>query len=40
VAIWENKCFRQVPVLCDGDGPIMKLREWYAGFYDDNHPAE
>jgi hypothetical protein len=27
-------------VLCDGDGPIMKLREWYAGFYDDNHPAE
>lgn len=40
VAIWENKCFRQVPVLCDGDGPIMKLREWYARFYDDNHAEE
>lgn len=31
--IWENKCFREVPVLCDGDGPIMKLRKWYGQFY-------
>jgi 3-ketosteroid 9alpha-monooxygenase subunit A len=33
IAIWENKRFRDVPVLCDGDGPIMKLRKWYAQFY-------
>jgi 3-ketosteroid 9alpha-monooxygenase subunit A len=35
IAIWENKLFREVPVLCDGDGPIMKLRKWYAQFYAD-----
>lgn len=33
VAIWEHKVFRERPVLCDGDGPIMKLRAWYAQFY-------
>jgi len=33
IAIWENKRYRDVPVLCDGDGPIMKLRQWYAQFY-------
>lgn len=35
VAIWEHKKWRDRPVLCDGDGPIMKLRKWYAQFYDD-----
>ena len=33
VEIWENKVFREVPVLCAGDGPIMKLRKWYHQFY-------
>ena len=33
IAIWENKKYRESPVLCDGDGPIMKLRKWYAQFY-------
>lgn len=33
VAIWENKCWRDSPVLADGDGPIMKIRKWYAGFF-------
>jgi len=33
IAIWENKVWRDRPVLCDGDGPIMKLRKWYRGFY-------
>jgi 3-ketosteroid 9alpha-monooxygenase subunit A len=33
VAIWENKCYREVPLLCGADGPIMKLRKWYAQFY-------
>lgn len=34
VAIWENKRYREVPMLCAGDGPIMKLRKWYAQFYE------
>jgi 3-ketosteroid 9alpha-monooxygenase subunit A len=33
IAIWENKKYREVPVLCDGDGPIIKLRQWYSQFY-------
>jgi 3-ketosteroid 9alpha-monooxygenase subunit A len=33
VRIWEHKVWRDHPVLCDGDGPIMKLRRWYAQFY-------
>jgi 3-ketosteroid 9alpha-monooxygenase subunit A len=33
IAIWEEKIFREIPVLCDGDGPIIKLRSWYAQFY-------
>ena len=35
VAIWENKLFRPNPVLCDGDGPLAKLRKWYNQFYND-----
>lgn len=31
--IWENKLYRDTPVLCDGDGPIMQLRRWYRQFY-------
>jgi 3-ketosteroid 9alpha-monooxygenase subunit A len=31
--IWENKLYRDMPVLCDGDGPIMQLRRWYKQFY-------
>jgi len=34
VRIWENKVFRSKPILADGDGPIMKLRKWYAQFYE------
>lgn len=33
VPIWENKCFHQVPLLCDSDGPIMRFRKWTAQFY-------
>jgi 3-ketosteroid 9alpha-monooxygenase subunit A len=33
IAIWENKRFREAPLLCDGDGPIGKLRAWYAQFH-------
>ena len=31
--IWEHKLYRDPPALCDGDGPIMKLRRWYRQFY-------
>jgi 3-ketosteroid 9alpha-monooxygenase subunit A len=37
IRIWENKLYREVPVLCDGDGPISQLRRWYKQFYT---PAE
>ena len=32
--IWESKEYLAHPVLCDGDGSIMKLRAWYRQFYD------
>jgi 3-ketosteroid 9alpha-monooxygenase subunit A len=33
IRIWENKLYRDQPLLCDGDGPINQLRRWYAQFY-------
>lgn len=33
VEIWKDKIYREEPVLCDGDGPINKLRRWYEQFY-------
>ena len=35
VNIWEHKLYRTQPVLCDGDGPLNKLRKWYSQFYTD-----
>ena len=35
VAIWESKTRVDNPVLCDGDGPINVLRQWYDQFYID-----
>jgi 3-ketosteroid 9alpha-monooxygenase subunit A len=35
VAIWENKRWRDKPVLAEGDGPIGKVRAWYAGFFEE-----
>lgn len=42
VAIWENKATINQPLLCDGDGPIMKAREWYSQFYRplEDQPAQ
>jgi 3-ketosteroid 9alpha-monooxygenase subunit A len=34
VRIWENKRWREPPVLAAGDGPIGKLRRWYQQFYE------
>ncbi len=35
VQIWENKAWRDRPMLCDGDGAIGALRRWYRQFYPD-----
>jgi len=32
--IWENKEYLPHPVLCDGDGAIIKLRRWYSQFFE------
>lgn len=33
VEIWENKIYREQPTLCEGDGQIFELREWYKQFF-------
>ena len=30
--IWENKIYRERPMLCEGDGPIHEFRDWAAQF--------
>jgi 3-ketosteroid 9alpha-monooxygenase subunit A len=33
IKIWENKIYREPALLCDGDGPVGRLRKWYRQFY-------
>jgi 3-ketosteroid 9alpha-monooxygenase subunit A len=33
IEIWSTKKYQPNPILCDGDGPINKLRKWYNRFY-------
>lgn len=33
LGIWRSKEYLPHPVLCEGDGSIMKLRAWYRQFY-------
>jgi len=40
IEIWEHKTFLEKPALCDGDGPVMKLRRWYRQFYRPEAPAQ
>lgn len=40
VYIWERKLYRPEPLLCANDGPIAKLRRWYAQFYIDRAQAD
>lgn len=40
VPIWENKIYRDQPVLCDGDGPIMQYRRWVRQFYRDDSRSQ
>jgi phenylpropionate dioxygenase-like ring-hydroxylating dioxygenase large terminal subunit len=34
LAIWQNKAYLARPVLCSYDASIMKMRNWYAQFYE------
>lgn len=33
VEIWENKVYREKPMLIRSDGPVHKMRQWYRQFY-------
>ena len=33
VEIWENKIYRQKPMLSRSDGPVHSMRQWYRQFY-------
>ncbi len=35
IRIWENKTWRDRPAICDGDGPIGRLRTWYRQFFEE-----
>lgn len=35
VEIWHNKTRIDNPLLCEADGPVYQLREWYQQFYTD-----
>lgn len=35
VQFWHTKVRVDNPILCDGDGPINRLRQWYNQFYVD-----
>lgn len=35
VEIWHNKIRVDNPMLCDGDGPVYRNRQWYDQFYQD-----
>lgn len=35
VAIWNNKCIIDNPLMCDGDGPVHLVRKWHSQFMTD-----
>ncbi|MCY3793047.1 MAG: Rieske 2Fe-2S domain-containing protein [Gammaproteobacteria bacterium] len=35
MVIWKHKLYRDDPILCDGDGPVAKYRQWFRQFYDE-----
>jgi phenylpropionate dioxygenase-like ring-hydroxylating dioxygenase large terminal subunit len=40
--IWDRQHYLSRPVVCDGDGPILRFRQWYRQFYAewaDERPA-
>ncbi|MAD63066.1 Rieske 2Fe-2S domain-containing protein [Haliea sp.] len=39
IPIWNKKKFQATPILCDGDGQIMRYRKYFAQFYCDDEQA-
>jgi 3-ketosteroid 9alpha-monooxygenase subunit A len=35
VPIWENKIYRERPIITRVDGPIAQYRRWFRQFYSD-----
>ena len=33
--IWDHQRYLPRPVICDGDGPILRFRQYYNQFYAD-----
>ena len=31
--IWDRQRYLDKPVICDGDGPILRFRQYYRQFY-------
>ncbi|MGH9389933.1 MAG: hypothetical protein ACRD1Z_09980, partial [Vicinamibacteria bacterium] len=36
IPIWNNKIFRPLPNLAEGDGEVGRFRRWYRQFYSDS----
>jgi hypothetical protein len=36
IPIWNNKVHRRKPILCDGDGHILRFRQYFQQFYVDS----
>jgi hypothetical protein len=37
VPIWENKIYRERPVLTKTDGPVVQYRRWFRQFYSSSN---
>ncbi len=35
IPIWQHKFHLRNPILCDGDGPVMRFRKYFSQFYVD-----
>ena len=35
IDIWENKIYRNKPMLTSNDGPVHLMRKWYKQFFTD-----
>jgi hypothetical protein len=40
IPIWNSKIHRTRPLLCDGDGPILRFRQYFEQFYADLHAGK
>lgn len=40
IPIWNRKIYRKNPILCDGDGQIMRYRKYFAQFYAQDYDTE